>query len=142
MKQDLNVKPGIAGGTAATPYQVLQAELNPEVFHAMDVIFGSFEHCVQALEHTLVTSQSIQTAIQSGFANANFQVNVPTTASVPTSLPPATTMTHLSAPHMTLQSFYGKQNENVQGWIGLAKEALTLTKVPRDLWTSVVVQHL
>jgi hypothetical protein len=51
-------------------------------------------------------------------------------------------MTHLSTLHMTLQLFYRRQNENLQAWIGLAKEVLTLARISRDLWASLVVQHL
>ena len=130
---------GPAGGTAGNPFETLQAGLPSDVYQAMEAIFTSFDQCFQALEHTLVSSQSIQNAIQSGFASTNFCI---TTPAAPVTVPSAPSVQRLSAPHMTLQPFSGKPNENVQAWISLAEEALTASQVPMDLWTYVVVQSL
>jgi hypothetical protein len=43
---------------------------------------------------------------------------------------------------MTLQPFAGKQNENVQAWIGLAEDTLTASQVHQDNWTYMVAQSL
>jgi hypothetical protein len=107
----------------------------------MEAVLTSFDQRFQAVEHALVSSQSIQNAIQSGFANTNFRITVPTTTAPAPSAPPVQPP-RLSAPRMTLQPFSGRQNENVQAWISLAEEALTASQVPKDLWTYVVVQSL
>jgi invasion protein IalB len=82
----------------------------------MEAVLTSFDQRFQAVEHALVSSQSIQNAIQSGFANANFRITVPTTTAPAPSAPPVQPP-RLSAPRMTLQPFSGRQNENVQAWI-------------------------
>jgi hypothetical protein len=142
MEQDINLPPmGPAGGMAGNPFETLQVGLAPDVYQAMEAVFTSFDQCSQAMEHTIVSSQSIQSAIQNGFASANFRINVPT-AAVPAPSAPPVQPPHLSTPRMTLQTFSGKQDENVQAWISLAEEALTASQVPKDLWTYVVVQSL
>jgi hypothetical protein len=142
MEQDINLLPlGPAGGMAGNPFETLQVGLAPDVYQAMEVVLTSFDQHFQALEHTIVSLQSIQNAIQTGFVSANFCINVPTaTAPVPSasSIQPLC----LSALCVTLQPFSGKQNENIQAWISLAEEALTASQVPKDLWTYVVVQSL
>ncbi|KAN0139598.1 hypothetical protein V8E53_002627 [Lactarius tabidus] len=142
MEQDINLPPlGPAGGMAGNPFETLQAGLAPDVYQAMEAVLTSFDQCFQALEHTVVSSQSIQSAIQNGFASTNFRIHVPTTAALAPSAP-SIQPPHLSAPRMTLQPFSGRQNENVQAWISLAEEALTASQVLKDLWTYVVVQSL
>jgi hypothetical protein len=142
MEQDINLPLlGPAGGMAGNPFETLQAGLAPDVYQAMEAVLTSFDQHFQALEHTVVSSQSIQSAIQNGFASTNFCINVPT-AAAPAPLALSIQPPHLSAPCMTLQPFSGRQNENVQAWISLAEEALTTSQVLKDLWTYVVVQSL
>jgi hypothetical protein len=142
MEQDINLPPlGPAGGMAGNPFETLQAGLAPDVYQAMEAVLTSFDQRFQALEHTVVSSQSIQSAIQNSFASTNFRINVPT-AAAPAPSASSIQPPRLSAPRMTLQPFSGRQNENVQAWISLAEEALTTSQVPKDLWTYVVVQSL
>jgi hypothetical protein len=101
--------PGHAAGPAATPFEVLQAGFNPEMFNAMYTVFHGFEQQIRAV-HCVDTSQGIGSAIQAGFSNANFHINIPSTA-----LPLASAaVTRLTPPRMALQPFAGKTNENVQ----------------------------
>ena len=132
---------GPTGGAVGNPFETLQSGLALNVYQAMEAILTSFDQCFQALEHTIVSSQSIQNAIQSGFANTNFHITAPAASATVPLAPPAPQLC-LSAPCMTLQTFSGKPNENVQAWISLAEEALTVSQVPMDLWTYVVVQSL
>jgi hypothetical protein len=140
MEQNAHVPqlPGHAAGPAATPFEVLQAGFNPEMFNAMHTVFHGFEQQIRAVEHHVDTSQGIGSAIQARFSNANFHINIPSTA------PPLTsaTVTRLTLPRMALQPFAGKTNENVQVWIGMAEDALTASQVPRDNWTFMVAQSL
>lgn len=93
---------GPAGGVAGNPFETLQAGLAPDVYQAMEAIFTSFDQHFQAMEHTLVSLQSIQSAIQNGFASANFRINVPTTTVPVAPLAPSAPPPCLSVPHMTL----------------------------------------
>jgi hypothetical protein len=130
--------PGHAAGPTATPFEVLQAGFNPEMFNAMCTVFHGFEQQIRAVEHRVDTSQGIGSAIQAGFSNANFHINIPST------VPPlaSAAVTRLTPPRMALQPFAGKTNENVQVWIGMAEDALTASQVPRDNWTFMVAQSL
>ena len=89
----------------------------------MQSIFHGFNQQFQAIENAITTRQSIQNVIQAGFASAHFQITVPQTA------PPPAPVGHPTPLWMTLQPFFGKPNENVQAWIGLAEDALTASQV-------------
>jgi hypothetical protein len=132
MEQDINLPLlGPAGGMAGNPFETLQAGLAPDVYQAMEVVLTSFNQCFQALEHTIVSSQSIQSAIQNGFASVNFYINVPMAAApAPSAL--SVQPLHLSAPHMMLQPFSGIQNENVQAWISLVEKHSLQAKFQRN----------
>lgn len=137
MDPDENLPPatGQAGNPVRTAADVLQEGLGPEMFGAMQSIFGGFEQQLRAVQHSVNTSQGIAGAIQTGFAN----INVPQTAAPP---PAAAPITRLPPPRIVLQPFTGKTNENVQAWVGMAEDALTASQVPRDHWTFMVAQAL
>jgi hypothetical protein len=78
MEQDINLPPlGPAGGMAGNPFETLQVGLAPDVYQAMEVVLTSFDQHFQALEHTIVSSQSIQSAIQNSFASTIFVLMYP-----------------------------------------------------------------
>ena len=140
MEQDMNMNVGATGAPPTNPYATLQASVPPQTYKAMEAIFNSFDQHFTLLESATLSAQVIQDAIQAGFANANFNVTVQ--APIPPQHTQQSSHSVLSAPRMTLQLFHGKRTDNVQGWISLAKEALTASQVPPDHWTYVVVQSL
>jgi hypothetical protein len=93
---------GVAGGAAMNPFVVLQMGFSPEMFMAMQTIFHEYEQRFIAMESSITTSQGIENAIQGSFANANFNINVPPAAPLPT------VTSHPNPPQMTLQPFAGK----------------------------------
>ena len=131
---------GATGAPLMNPYATLQAGIPPQTYEAMEAIFNSFNQRFALLESATLSAQVVQDTIQAGFTNANFNVTVQ--APIPPQHTQQSSRLVLSAPRMTLQPFHGKQTDNVQGWISLAKEALTASQVPPDHWTYVVVQSL
>ena len=63
--------------SARSPVDVLREGLTPEMLNTMHSLFNGYDQQFRAIEHHIVTSQSVKRAIQSGFANTNFQINVP-----------------------------------------------------------------
>ena len=117
--------------------------MSPAAYGAMESIITNLDHRFQVLEQvTMLNAQGINTTIQNGLANANFRLNLPTPATPAPSSTPATPPVWLGAPHMNLQPFSGKQNENVLAWISLVKEGLSATQMPKKSWTAIVAQSL
>jgi hypothetical protein len=128
---------------AGNLYITLQRNMTPEAYQAMEAIITDFEQRFHAVEQAAVASaQGIQTAIQAGFENANFNIAVPPAPAPAAPAAPVAPPVRLGAPRMTLHTFSGKTNENVSAWISMAEEALTATQIPRDLWTQVVAHAL
>jgi hypothetical protein len=90
--QGSNIQQGQARGVARTPADVLREGFTPEMFGAMQSIFGDFEQHFQAVDQQVSLLQGIEVAIQNGFANSTFNINPtitvppPTHTSVPASL--------------------------------------------------------
>ena len=143
MEQEPAQETGPAGGMAGNLYLTLQHEMSPAAYGAMESIITNLDHRFQVLEQvTMLNAQGINTTIQNGLANANFRLNLPTPATPAPSSTPATPPVWLGAPHMNLQPFSGKQNENVLAWISLVKEGLSATQMPKKSWTAIVAQSL
>ncbi len=124
---------GQAGGPPLI--EVLQAGFTPEMFHAMRSIFHGFEQRFRAVESNMITSQSFQNAIATGFTNTHLTITAPMT------VPPLSSASRANPPRTTIQPFSGRANENVTAWISLVEDAFDTGQVPKDQWTRYAAQY-
>ena len=133
MDADTEMPAGQAGGPP--PIEVLQAGFTPEMFHAMRSIFHGFEQRFRAVESNMITSQSFQNAIATGFTNTHLTITAPTT------VPPLSSASRANPPRTTVQPFSGRANENVTAWISLVEDTFDAGQVPKDQWTRYAAQY-
>ena len=133
MDADTEMPAGQAGGPP--PIEVLQAGFTPEMFHAMRSIFHGFEQWFRAMESNMITSQSFQNTIATGFTNTHLTITAPTT------VPPLSSASRANPPRTTVQPFSGRVNENVTAWISLVEDAFDAGQVLKDQWTCYAAQY-
>ena len=140
MDQGNPVQQGPAGGTARTPADILREGFTPEMFGAIQSVFGDFEQHFQAVDLQVSLLQGVEGAIQNGFANSTFNINP--TINVPPPTHTGTSVSLLSPPRMNIQPFSGKPSENIQSWLSMTEEVLTASRLSRDNWTYMATQAL